>query len=54
LIETPQKTQHEVAVGTGLADSTISEIRAGKLSVKQVEALARFYKGKAAGFRDGR
>ena len=52
LIETHQKTQREVAAGTGLADSTISEILAGKrkLSVKQVEALARFFKVKAAVF----
>ena len=44
LIETHQKTQREVAVGTGLADSTISEILAGKrkLSVKQVEAWLGF------------
>ena len=56
LIETHQKTQREVAAGTGLADSTISEILAGKrkLSVKQVEALARFFKVKAAVFLDGR
>jgi HTH-type transcriptional regulator / antitoxin HigA len=56
LIETRQKTQQDVAVGTGLADSTISEILAGKrkLSVKQVEALARFFEVKAAVFLDGR
>jgi HTH-type transcriptional regulator / antitoxin HigA len=55
LIETHQKTQREVAAGTGLADSTISETLAGKrkLSVKQVEALARFFKVKAAVFLDG-
>ncbi len=55
LIETRQKTQREVAAGAGLADSTISEILAGKrkLSVKQVEALARFFKVKAAIFLDG-
>jgi hypothetical protein len=42
----------DVAAGTGLADSTISEILAGKrkLSVKHVEALARFFKVKAAVF----
>jgi HTH-type transcriptional regulator / antitoxin HigA len=52
LIETRQKTQRDVAVGTGLSDSTISEILAGKrkLSVKQVEALTRFFKVKAAVF----
>jgi HTH-type transcriptional regulator / antitoxin HigA len=55
LIETHQKTQREVAAGTGLANSTISETLAGKrkLSVKQVEALARFFKVKAAVFLDG-
>jgi HTH-type transcriptional regulator / antitoxin HigA len=52
LIETHQKTQREVAAGSGLADSTISEILAGKrkLSLKHVEALARFFKVKAAVF----
>ena len=52
LIEIRQKTQRDVAAGTGLADSTISEILAGKrkLSIKQVEALARFFKVKAAVF----
>jgi HTH-type transcriptional regulator / antitoxin HigA len=56
LIETRQKTQREVAAGAGLSDSTISEILAAKrkLSVKQVEALARFFKVKAAVFLDGR
>jgi HTH-type transcriptional regulator / antitoxin HigA len=55
LIETHQKTQREVVAGTVLADSTISEIIAGtrKLSVKQIEALARFFKVKAAVFIDG-
>jgi hypothetical protein len=32
LVETHQKAQLEVAAGTGLADSTISEILAGKRS----------------------
>ena len=52
LVETHQKTQRDVAAGTGLADSTISEILAGKPkpSVKQFEALARFFKVKAAVF----
>jgi HTH-type transcriptional regulator / antitoxin HigA len=52
LIENRQKTQREVAAGAGLVDSTISEILASKrkLSVKQVEALARFFKVKAAVF----
>jgi HTH-type transcriptional regulator / antitoxin HigA len=56
LIETHKKTQREVAAGSGLADSTISEILTGKLrlSVKQIEALARFFKVKSAVFLDGR
>ena len=54
LIETHQKTQSDVAAGTGLADSTLSDILAGKrkLSVKQNEALARFFKVSAAVFLD--
>jgi antitoxin component HigA of HigAB toxin-antitoxin module len=52
LVETHQKAQLEIAAGTGLADSTISEILVGqrKLSDKQVEALARFFKVKPALF----
>jgi HTH-type transcriptional regulator/antitoxin HigA len=55
LIETHQTTQRDVAAGSGLADSTISEILAGKrkLGVKHVEALARFFKVKAAVFLNG-
>jgi HTH-type transcriptional regulator / antitoxin HigA len=54
LIETRSVTQSNVAAGTGLAESTISEILAGKrkLSLKHVEALARFFKIKAAVFLD--
>ena len=49
-IEIHQTTKRDAAAGSGLADSTISEILAGKrnLSVKHVEALARFFKVKAA------
>jgi HTH-type transcriptional regulator/antitoxin HigA len=56
LIETHQKTRRDVAAGTGLADSTISEILAGtrKVTVKQFETLARFFKVKAAVFIDVR
>jgi HTH-type transcriptional regulator / antitoxin HigA len=56
LIESQQKTQREVAAGAGLADSTISEILAGKrkLSIKQIESLTRFFKVKPAVFLDGR
>jgi antitoxin component HigA of HigAB toxin-antitoxin module len=52
LVETDRKTQRDVAAGTGLADSTFAETLAGKrkLSVKHVEALARFFKVKAAVF----
>ena len=44
LIETHQKTQRGVAGGTEHAESTISEILAGKrkLGVKHAEALTRF------------
>jgi HTH-type transcriptional regulator / antitoxin HigA len=53
-IETHVLTQSDVAAGTGLAESTISEIPAGKrkLSVKHIDALARFFKVKAAVFLD--
>jgi HTH-type transcriptional regulator / antitoxin HigA len=54
LIETHSLTQSNVAAGTGPAESTLSEILAGKrkLSLKHVEALARFFKIKAAVFLD--
>jgi antitoxin component HigA of HigAB toxin-antitoxin module len=54
-IETHQKAERDVAAGTGLAHSTISEILADKrmLSVKQVETLARFFQVKAAVFLNG-
>jgi HTH-type transcriptional regulator/antitoxin HigA len=53
-IETHVITQSDVAAGTGLAESTISEILAGKrkLSLKHIDALARFFKVKAAVFLD--
>jgi antitoxin component HigA of HigAB toxin-antitoxin module len=49
-IETHQNTQSDVAAGTGLADSTLSDIIADKrkLTVKQINALARFF-GKITG-----
>ena len=55
LIETHSLTQSGVAAGTGLAESTLSEILAGKrkLSLKHVEALARFFEVKAAVFLEG-
>jgi HTH-type transcriptional regulator / antitoxin HigA len=54
LIETHFLTQSDVAAGTGMADSTISEILAGKrkLGVKHIQALARFFKVKAGVFLD--
>jgi HTH-type transcriptional regulator / antitoxin HigA len=53
-IETHQKTQSDVAAGTGLADSTVSDILAGKrkLSAKQIDSLARFFKVRATVFLD--
>jgi transcriptional regulator with XRE-family HTH domain len=53
--QTHQKTQREVAGSMGLGDSTISEILAGKrkLSVKQIEAVVRFFKVNAAVFLNG-
>jgi HTH-type transcriptional regulator/antitoxin HigA len=52
MIETHSLAQNDVAAGTGLAESTVSEILAGKrkLTVKHIEALARFFKVKAAMF----
>jgi HTH-type transcriptional regulator / antitoxin HigA len=52
LIETHQKTQSDVTAGTGLADSTVLELLAGKrkLGVNQFDALARFFKVRAAVF----
>ncbi len=43
-----------MAAGTGLAESTVSEILAGKrkLGMKHIQALARFFKVKAAVFLD--
>jgi HTH-type transcriptional regulator/antitoxin HigA len=54
LIETHFLTQSDVAAGTGLAESTVSEILAGKrkLGVKHIQSLARFFKVKAAVFLD--
>lgn len=54
LIETHGVKQGDVAAGTGLADSTISEILAGKrrMNVKHIEALARFFKVERAVFLD--
>ncbi len=54
LIETHGVKQRDVAAGTGLADSTVSEILAGKrrMNVKHIEALARFFKVEPAVFLD--
>ncbi len=54
LIETHGARQGEVAAGTGLADSTISENLSGKrkMSIRHIEALARFFKVEPAVFLD--
>lgn len=54
LIETHDVRQGNVAAGTGLADSTMSEILAGKrrMNVKHIEVLARFFKVEPAVFLD--
>ena len=54
LIETHGVAQTDVASGTGLAESTISEILAGKrkLGVKHIQALARYFKVRTAVFLD--
>ena len=54
LIETHNVRQSDVAAGTGLSNSTISEILAGKrkLNLKHIEALARFFKVEPAVFLD--
>ena len=54
LIETRSLAQNDVAAGTDLAESTISEILAGKrkLNLKHIDTLARFFKVKAAVFLD--
>ncbi len=54
LMATHHRTQSEVAKGTGFADSTVSEILAGKRkpSLKHIQALARFFQVKPAVFLD--
>ena len=54
LMETHHVTQSAPATETGLAVSTISEIRAGKrkLAVKHLSRLARFFGVKQAVFLD--
>jgi HTH-type transcriptional regulator/antitoxin HigA len=54
LIETHSVSQSEVAAGTGLSASTVSEILAGKrkLNLKHIGALAQFFKVKPAVFLD--
>jgi HTH-type transcriptional regulator / antitoxin HigA len=54
LIETHNVKQGDVAFGTGLTDSTVSEVLAGKrkLNVRHIEALARFFKVEPAVFLD--
>ncbi len=45
LIEAREKTQAEVSAATGIAESSLSEMLAGKrkMSTKHVKALARFF-----------
>ena len=45
LIEARDQTQAQVAAATGIAESSLSDILAGKrkLSIKHVKALARFF-----------
>jgi HTH-type transcriptional regulator / antitoxin HigA len=54
LIEARELTQSDVAAGAALADSTISEILAGKrkLNIKHIDRLAQFFKVKPAFFLD--
>jgi HTH-type transcriptional regulator/antitoxin HigA len=54
LLETHNVTQSALALATGLAVSTISEILAGKrkLAVKHIAALAQFFGVKQAVFLD--
>jgi antitoxin component HigA of HigAB toxin-antitoxin module len=50
LIETHALARNAVAASTGVAESTISDVLAGKrrLGVKLIAALARVFKAKAA------
>lgn len=45
LIEAREKTQAEVSASTGIAESSLSDMLAGKrkMSIKHVKALARFF-----------
>jgi HTH-type transcriptional regulator/antitoxin HigA len=55
LVEARQMTPSDVAAGTGLAISTISDLLAGKrrLTLEHVERLARFFQVKPSFFIDG-
>jgi HTH-type transcriptional regulator / antitoxin HigA len=54
LIESRQITRSDVAAGAGLAVSTVSDILAGKrkMSLEQIERLARFFEVKPSFFLD--
>jgi HTH-type transcriptional regulator / antitoxin HigA len=54
LLETHELTQSQLAVSTGIAVSTISEILAGKrkLGIKHIESLARYFGVKPSIFLD--
>jgi HTH-type transcriptional regulator/antitoxin HigA len=54
LIESRQFTSSDVAAGAGLAVSTVSDLLAGKtkMSLEQIERLARFFEVKPSFFLD--
>ena len=54
LIESRQITRRDVAAGAGLAVSTVSDLIAGKrkLTLEQIERLARFFEVKPSFFLD--
>jgi HTH-type transcriptional regulator/antitoxin HigA len=55
LIESRQIARSDVAAGTGLAVSTLSELLAGKrkLGLEHIQRLARFFEVKPSFFIDG-
>jgi HTH-type transcriptional regulator/antitoxin HigA len=54
LVESRQITRSDVAAGAGLAVSTVSDLLAGKrkMSLEQIERLARFFEVKPSFFLD--
>ncbi len=53
-IESRQITRSDIAAGAGLAVSTVSDLLAGKMSLEQIERLARFFEVKPSFFLDER